>query len=246
MYEKINQLALGMFAFPMENAVVRIIPVLNNYARSKEARNDLNILLNTIAQRRRAALARGEAPAGILDTLLQSNLPEEEVLAFAIDNTVLSIFAGFDTTASTLANVLLILHDSHEAREAVRQEIQAFLLTNKSVATAAGALNIWDQLPDFKSVVLESSRRRPAVAGVFRKTSKDISLGKSVSVPAGTTLSIGSVAGSQSPALYEEPKKDCPLRFLHASSSSRPEPEPPLFGFGKHMCPGQHLAQVEM
>lgn len=243
LYKNINVLQLGMFSIKLENALVRRIPGLNSYMRGKEARAKLDTLLRGITARRQTALQQeGTTPTCVLDSLLLSNLPPEEVVAFAVDNTVLSVFAGYDTTASTLSNVILLLDDHPDAKETIRKELESFDVHTVS-PKAAG--NLLDTLPYLRSAILESVRQRPAVGGVFRKTTKELAVGK-VIVPANTALAINGLAGAASPLLYEKPKQTCPFRFLHAASSSRPEPEPSLFGFGKHMCPGQHLAQLEM
>lgn len=156
----------------------------------------------------------------------------------------MSIFAGYDTTASVSTNLILLLHDyaTPEELDQIRKELDEIdvdLLNARSIS-GEGVLNL---VPSLQSAVYESFRWRPVVGSSFRKTTVPVSVGN-VRIPADTAVQWSLMHGSRSSALYENPDRGCPLRFL--SSIGGEEPQPNMFGYGKHMCPGKFLAQVEI
>jgi cytochrome P450 len=240
-----DAVAAGIFSLPVDNFVVRNIPFLNRYANSMKARKKLEGFVKAVTDRRRAALSKNDRPVGMLDALLLSDLAESEVVEFTVDNVITSIFAGFDTTASLLTNLAMILDGDDEALTALRKELSEF-----DARTISGTIDVFDSLPCFKSAVHESFRYRPVVGATLRQATADIRVGK-VIIPKGSSIAWWQASGLRSPKLYSQPGKACPLRFLHASSESidsreYPEPLPSMFGYGKHTCPGQFLSQLEM
>ncbi|CAM9526821.1 unnamed protein product, partial [Ascophyllum nodosum] len=91
----------------------------------------------------------------------------------------------------------------------------------------------------------------PIVPGAFRKVLRDISF-NNFKIPAGTTISWNVLSGYRADSLYPEPKKFCPFRFLHGGKSENAadvgheQPRPPMWGYGRHMCPGRELAKMEI
>mmetsp|Transcript_2106 Transcript_2106/g.3954 ORF Transcript_2106/g.3954 Transcript_2106/m.3954 type:complete len:164 (-) Transcript_2106:121-612(-) len=120
-----------------------------------------------------------------------------------------------------------------------------------------------DSLPALKSV--ETFRLRPATPFSFRKTADAIVVGNTI-LPAGRTVQLSYSHGGLSEKLYENPGMACPLRFHNkitdnsSNGSSTSDDDifkkgsveedegrhPNIFGYGKHLCPGQYLAQMEI
>eukprot|EP00526_Cylindrotheca_closterium_P019904 CAMPEP_0113648482 /NCGR_PEP_ID=MMETSP0017_2-20120614/25720_1 /TAXON_ID=2856 /ORGANISM="Cylindrotheca closterium" /LENGTH=234 /DNA_ID=CAMNT_0000560713 /DNA_START=6 /DNA_END=707 /DNA_ORIENTATION=+ /assembly_acc=CAM_ASM_000147 len=210
-----------------------------------KARSEMReLLLDKIAERK-AAIAKNGAdhePVGMLDAfLLEGGLEGDKLVDFCVDNIILSIFAGYDTTASVSTNLILLLHDyaTKEELEQIRSELEAFDMQSIS-ANSAPANGVLECVPSLKSAVYESFRFRPVVGSTFRKTTGPIQLGN-VAFPANTTVQWSHLHGNNSPTFFETRERACPLRFLSTN-----EPPPFIFGYGKHKCPGQFLAQIEM
>ncbi len=185
----------------------------------------------------------------------QLQLSEERVLRFCLDNTILSVFAGFDTTAIVSTNILPLLHNDPYALELVRVDI--------ATAIPKGKVEVMDSLPALKSVMLETFRLRPAIPFSFRKTADAIVVGNTI-IPEGSMVQLSYSLGGLSEKLYDDPGKVCPLRFYSKKNDSSSigrsthdddninngridEDEgtrPNIFGYGKHLCPGQYLTQM--
>ncbi|CAN0363902.1 unnamed protein product, partial [Hapterophycus canaliculatus] len=102
-------------------------------------------------------------------------------------------------------------------------------------------------------------RLHPTVPGVFRKARNDVSYNGYL-IPSGAMIEMNMIHGFRASSLYDEPKKFCPFRFLHgdkrenkdhgvpdrSSGESSEQPFPPMFGVGRHTCPGRELAKLNM
>lgn len=234
----------GLFCPPMDNWFVRKIPYFNRYAKGLKARRTITNMVEAAVERRSEALVSGSPSSGMLDALIGANLPTDQIVPFAVENMVLSFLAGYETTTSLLCNAALILADNNESQETLLHELEDLDLRDPSLYAKKGLFRV---LPTLESVMSESFRYRPVANGHFRKAKDDVTLGD-VTIPKGSTITWLQSPGMQSKTLYTDPAKACPLRFLqhNKNRSSKPEPLPELFGYGKHICPGRFLAQIQM
>jgi cytochrome P450 len=86
------------------------------------------------------------------------------------------------------------------------------------------------------AAIEETLRWDGPVVMVYRMAIKDTTLG-GVNIPAGSTLSVMTGAANRDPAIFPDPD-----RFdIH-----RPRGRHYAFGYGPHVCIGQHLARLEM
>ena len=246
-----DTIAKGLFSFPIDNVVTRRIPFFRRYSRAMQARKEMKAFISEKITGRmqaiEAAISNNFESTGILDGfLLQGDLSKEQMINFCVDNVILSIFAGYDTTASVSTNMILMLHEYATADEValIRKELNEFDIQQIILSGSLPPGGVLDAVPSLKSAVYESFRWRPVVGGTFRRTTANVTLGNNVQIPANTTLQWSNLHGSKSSLLYEKPDRACPMRFLGRGSSK--EPAPFMFGYGKHMCPGQFLAQIEI
>jgi len=142
--EHIDHITKGLPAFPIKVPILRKIPFLRRYHRALKARESLRDLMVEKIQEKRMRLESSLVDpsisfesSGILDDFIlqlysstasstssdQPQLTEECVFRFCEDNTILSIFAGFDTTTSVSTNILLLLHNDPRALQLVREEL---------------------------------------------------------------------------------------------------------------------------
>jgi len=129
--EHIDHITKGLPAFPIKVPILRKIPFLRD------------LMVEKIEEKRMLLESSLVDPSisfessGILDDFIlqlysstasstssdQPQLTEECVFRFCEDNTILSIFAGFDTTTSVSTNILLLLHNDPRALQLVREEL---------------------------------------------------------------------------------------------------------------------------
>eukprot|EP00903_Cladosiphon_okamuranus_P015049 g13922.t1 len=188
---------------------------------------------------------------------------------FIVDNVITSLFAGTDTTAVTFPRVLQLLATADDGTAIVDKLIEELRndatsdddeldYTAETGSGGASRAGILGAFPLLDGVILEAFRMHPTVPAMFRKTRVDVNYNGYL-IPGGETVNWNMIHGFRAESLYPEPKKFCPFRFLHVDkindspnpSPNREEmpaeqPRPPMFGLGRHSCPGRELAKLEM
>ncbi len=170
-----------------------------------------------------AALARLQAEDG-------SFLLDEESL---LDQMLALIFAGYETTAATLAWCFLRIHLHAEVLPQVMAEI-----------TALGAAPTPDELaalPYLDAVVQESMRLNPVLNLVPLNIIQPSRVGERI-LPAGTTTVLA-LTRIHSGAHFPEPEQFRPERFLERHYGIR---EFIPFGGGVRRCIGAHFAVYQI
>eukprot|EP00253_Pinus_taeda_P004925 PITA_04925 len=146
------------------------------YNKAKHAANAIRDQLDTVIDERKIALHEGKAsPEQDLLSFLLSNIDDkgesltnEEIK----DNILLLLYAGHDTSSSTLTVLLKFLAENPHCYEEVLTE-QLDIAGSKE----AGQLLEWEDLQRMKyswRVAQEALRLVPAVQGGFRKAIKDL------------------------------------------------------------------------
>ena len=227
------------------------------YALARQARQRLLRRLGAVLQRAQASTAAGQSiAAGGLD-LLAGGL-DEAGLPLAdndvVEQLLLLLFAGYETTASSLSCLLLTLL-RHPAELAWLQEELDTLVWPPPPGEALGA---YDPIraPRLDAVVKEVMRLTPPVGGFFRRTREPIALA-GVLVPANLVVQVSIVAshrhanqlhgsnrnGSQRHGRGDEDLEVFrPQRHLAGDSSATLLP----FGGGERVCLGKALAELEI
>jgi len=178
-----------------------------------------------------ALLAAGDEPgSGITDEVISANV-------------LTLLLAGEDTTAHTLAWTLSFL--------CADAQLQARL--SVAAVEVLGAARVCPSLEDVKRLDLfeftanEATRLKPIVPLIFLEPLTDVVLGD-VALPAGTPLFF-----VLRPAMLDDKHFGDPARFLPerwASGHGQVQPHDSRayaqFGAGPRVCPGRHLAGVEL
>lgn len=151
-----------------------------------------------------------------------------------ICNLRLLIFAGHETTASSVAWVAIHLASSldHQRRLLAEVEGDADLT---ELATG-------DKLTFAESLFREALRLYPAVHSAIRRVTGEVELTEGT-IPKGTLLNIPFVHLLRDPARFPNPDHFDPDRWIE-----RPRPgtvETAMFGGGPHFCLGYHVAIAE-
>ncbi|EUC61630.1 cytochrome P450 family protein, partial [Rhizoctonia solani AG-3 Rhs1AP] len=142
--------------------------------------------------------------------------------------------AGADTTASIVQSFFLAMTLYPQIQSKAQAELDSYLATNKT-------LTISDQehLPYTHAIVLELLRWHPVINIIARRTKEDKAI-REWFFPSGTYV-IGNIGGMlHNTELYPDPYTFKPERFL----GEQPAPDPAMyaFGFGRRVCPGNHIA----
>ncbi len=206
---------------------------LSAFARYQRASQRVDaMLLDQIARTRASKPSR---ETSVLASLVEARYTDGSAMA---DETIRDhlrtlLFAGHETTASTLAWALYFVHRDDQVRARVRAEL-ATLGPNPAAATFA-------KLPYLAAVVDETLRMRPVTAEPHRLLRKPWTLGP-WKLPAGVAVCPALTLIHSRPDLWPEPDQFRPERFL----AKRPEPNTFLpFGGGSHRCLGASFAQFE-
>ncbi|OBZ67809.1 O-methylsterigmatocystin oxidoreductase [Grifola frondosa] len=105
-----------------------------------------------------------------------------------------------------------------------------------------------DSLPYVNAVALESFRWQPAVPlGIpYCSTASDEHNG--YSIPSGSMIIANIWAFTRDTDVYEEPERFNPDRFIKDGrlDPNMKDPRNLIFGFGRRICPGRHLADASL
>jgi cytochrome P450 len=225
----------GLFALPFA------LPG-SPYRRALQARKRLLARLGAVLEKAQAAAAAGRPlNAGGLD-LLAGGL-DEAGLPLADDDVaeqlLLLLFAGYETTASSLSCLLLSLLQ-HPKELAWLQEELASLPWPPPPGEAVAA---YDPLraPRLDAVVKEVMRLTPPVGGFFRRSRQPLALA-GVLVPADRVVQV-SISASHRHGLA-----DNDLELFRPQRHLAGEPAVTLlpFGGGERVCLGKSLAELEV
>jgi cytochrome P450 len=179
-------------------------------------------------------------PAELIRLLLDARDPETgRPLTLADIRGELSAFliAGHDTTATTLCHSLWALGRDQSLQDRVAAEA-AGLGRRPLDADDVPALGLTTR------VIHESLRLCPPAAVVARLAVRDVIV-DGWRVPAGTNVVVGIMALHTDPALWPEPQRFDPDRFLPEHSRGRDRWQYLPFGAGPRSCIGDHFAMLE-
>lgn len=214
------------------------------YNKAKHAANAIREQLDGVLQERKIALEEGKAsPEQDLLSFLLSNVDEQGRFLTQVeikDNILQLLFAGHDTSSSTLTVILKFLAENPNCyQEVLKEQLEIADLKE------AGKLLEWDDLQRMKHswrIAQEALRLCPAVQGTFRKAIKDFTYG-GFTIPKGWQMYWTVNSTHRKSEYFSNPEKFDPSRF-------EGEGPPPYtfvpFGGGPRMCPGIEFARMEI
>ena len=218
------------------------------FARALQARQRLLGRLAEVLERARRQAAGGVPLAGGLD-LLSGGL-DEAGLPLTDDDLVeqllLLLFAGYETTASSLSCLMAALLQHPEELAWLQAELDG-LPWPPSTGEAGAAFDA-GSAPRLAAVVQEVMRLNPPVGGFFRRTTRELVL-DGVAVPAGRVVQVALTASNRyRPAetgkseQTDDLEQFRPVRHLGDGSKLTLLP----FGGGERVCLGKALAELEI
>jgi Cytochrome P450 len=201
----------------------------------EEANDALDAFAHDVIDRHRA---RDDPPRNMLAALMAAKrdpsveLSENEL----VDETVLFLTAGHETTALTITYAFYWLSQRPDVRRRVRAEADAVL---------DGDRPGWDDLPALETterVVRETLRLTPAAWNVIRETRRPVRLG-GYRLDEGELLFASPYAHGRDPAAWDDPDQFRPERW--GADASRAADSYFPFGSGPRSCVGRQLALIE-
>jgi cytochrome P450 len=176
----------------------------------------------------------------LLNSRDAENIDDRMTETEVTDQVLIFLLAGHDTTATTLACLLVELARSPHWQQAVRDELTQVL--DGRPATANDLAN----LPWTLNAVREAMRLYPPAHGIGRSNAHDEIL-DGYRIPAGSTIAVNPWTVHRSPKIWDDPDTFDPRRF------DLPPGQLPgghkyawfPFGAGPHACIGMQLAMLE-
>lgn len=143
--------------------------------------------------------------------------------------------AGVDTTGSTLRTFFLAMSMYPEVQKRAQKEIDEMIGRSR-----LPRLEDRPNLPYTNAVIKESLRWLPSVPlGIPHAAQEDGEL-HGLRIPKGAILVPSTWWFTRDPAVYHDPERFSPDRYL--APFEEPDPAGFVFGFGRRICPGRRLA----
>ncbi len=152
------------------------------------------------------------------------------------DELLIFLFAGYDTTATTLTYALWSLGRHRNFQSRVAEEVAA--LPNRTLTP--------DDIPQLSytvQVIRESLRLCPPAPTGTRMACRDVEVAGYL-VPKGTMLVVGRMAVQRDPALWDDPLRFDPERFAAENFKALERWQYLPFGGGPRSCIGDHFAML--
>ncbi|KAF8446404.1 cytochrome P450 [Boletus edulis BED1] len=145
--------------------------------------------------------------------------------------------AGSETTASAITIMIMAAALHPDAQATVQEELDRVVGSERLPSFADQ-----EMLPRVTAFILETLRWRPVTAlGFAHRATKDI-VWRDFVIPEGATVIGNHWAIANDPDVFPNPEKFDPQRWLTAEGTLRDDLRFSAFGFGRRICPGQHIA----
>jgi cytochrome P450 len=209
------------------------------FARLRRVRRTLDgIILGEIAKRRRS----GEAGEDILGLLIEAEDTEGERFTDeqVRDQILTLLFAGHDTTTSTVAFLFY---------ELARQSEWAERLADERAAVAGDGVpdagQLFGEMPELDSAVQETLRLYPPAWIGPRRSSEEFEFGGH-RIPADLPVNYSSWASHRLPEVFPDPHAFKPERFAPEERAKLPKGAYVPFGGGPRICIGMRFGELEI
>ncbi|XP_055691191.1 uncharacterized protein LOC129794464 [Lutzomyia longipalpis] len=153
------------------------------------------------------------------------------------------ILTGIDTTSSSTLALLYYLAKNPEKQEILRKELLKVLPKKDSLLTEENMKN----LPYLRACIKESVRMMPVLSGQMRAPIRNIVL-SGYQIPKNTDVFMPNETLYRKECYFTEPNSFIPERWLRESEKCvKINPYVYLpFGYGRRICVGRRIAQLEM
>jgi len=188
----------------------------------------------------RACRADPDIDAPLVQQLIAASDPDTGKPLSDLDianELLIFMFAGQDTTATTIAYALWALGRNPDIQDRLVEEVSQ--LGDRALTPADVP-----QLGYTIQVLKESMRLCPPGATGSRMATRDVAVA-GYRIPAGTMIVMGRMSVHRDPALWDHPLVFDPDRFTEENSRHRDRWQYIPFGGGPRGCVGDHFAMLE-
>lgn len=157
-----------------------------------------------------------------------------------IAQSIIFIFAGYETTSTTLSFLMYLLATHPDVQQKLQEEIDA-TFPNKAPPT----YDALAQMEYLDMVLNESLRLFPVLSRLERVCKKDVEI-NGVFIPKGTVVVVPSFILHRDPEYWSEPEEFRPERFSKSNKDSISPYAYMPFGNGPRNCIGMRFALMNM
>src|SRR6185437_1718752 len=210
------------------------------WGRMQQAARKLDVLIYAEIAERRASGRRG---SDILSLLLDAEDEDGNRLndTQIRDEVMTLLFAGHDTTTSTLSFMFYELACAPEIAQRLREEQRALAPGGRPTATQL----LGGELPELEMTIDETLRKYPPAWVGPRRTVRDVEF-EGVSIPARAFVNYSSWASHHLPDVWPEPEEFRPERFTPDARAALAKGAYVPFGGGSRTCIGMRFGQLEV
>ncbi|WP_423415109.1 cytochrome P450 [Hyphomicrobium sp. B1] len=207
-------------------------------ARMRRSADELRAIMRRLVAHRRSGGASGN---DLVARMLAAKDPDtgqpmsDDMLA---DNLATFLFAGHETTAKALTWTLYLLARAPEWQDRLRDEISA--VASSSPITPETVT----KLPTVSRVLKEAMRLYPPAPVMTRVTAAEMDIGGKT-LPKSTLIVMPIFIIHRHHALWEDPNRFDPDRFLPEKEARYARTQFMPFGYGQRICIGSSFAILE-
>lgn len=186
-------------------------------------------------------LEKSDEKVGFFEFLIaKENFSREDIVASVID----LLFAAIETTSNTIVWSLYMLGKNQDKQEILHKQVTSVLQPGE--IPTPDTIN---QMPYLKACIKETLRLYPVLQTNLRQLQNDMEIG-GYHIPAGTHVQTLSYFLCHDESVFKDAAQFKPERWLrdadnHAHGVPYAHASLP-FGFGKRMCVGRRIAELEM
>jgi cytochrome P450 len=209
------------------------------FAHMQKHRKRLDALIYDEITRRRGS---GERREDLMSVLLEATDDAGEPLSDreVRDHLITLLFAGHDTTTSTVTFLFYELLQAPEALARVTAELDTVLGGREPTAE-----ELVGGMPELEAVMDETLRMYPPAWVGPRRAVESFELA-GVPVPAGALVNYCSWASHRLPEVFPDPDRFDPTRFTPERKAALPKGAYVPFGGGSRTCIGMRFGQLEI
>jgi retinoid hydroxylase len=210
------------------------------FSKMQRHRHRLDVLIYEEISRRRTS---GERREDLMSVLLEASDDAGEPLSDreVRDHLITLLFAGHDTTTSTVTFLFYELLRHPEALAKLQGELDGTLAGGR----AASAEELVAGLPELEMAMDETLRLYPPAWVGPRRAVESFEFGDTA-VPAGALVNYCSWASHRLPGVFPEPDAFRPERFTPEAKAALPKGAYVPFGGGSRTCIGMRFGQLEI
>ncbi|KZT41168.1 cytochrome P450 [Sistotremastrum suecicum HHB10207 ss-3] len=223
--------AWAVDSWPILRYVPGYLSVLNRHHREELAlfRGQLDNVRNQMT----AGTAQSSFAKELIERQVEYGLSDDEA-AYLCG----SLFgAGSDTTAAAIAVVIMAAASFPELQTNAQKQLDMVVGADRTPT-----FNDREELPYIDAFVLESFRWRPISSGGFAHRATEDIIYNGYLIPKGATVIGNHWSIARDPDVFPDPEAFRPERWLTPEGTIREDLRFYNFGFGRRVCPGQHLA----